>query len=443
LDKGYCVTTLGCRVNQCESAAIGRRLEERGWQQTAAQEASVCIVNTCAVTRKAAMQSRQAIRRIARANPGARIIVTGCYAQIDPSTLACLEGVDTVAGNAFKHIIPDLAADGNRSRDRETARIIHDDISACRQFAPLPASVKGTRTRALLKIQDGCNSFCTYCIVPYARGPSRSMPQDEVMRNLHSLGKEGVREVVLTGIHLGQYGKDLSETTGLESVLDAARTRGAIERIRLSSIEPTEISETLLAGIANRRTGRGRLCGHLHVPLQSGDDKILKRMRRPYDGALFRKVITRARRLLPDAAIGVDVLAGFPGEDETAFMHTFELLEQLPVSYLHVFPFSPRPGTPAWHFKDKVSTGVIKERCLKLRRLSDAKRRNFYLSLVGKKVEVLIETGRDRRTGLARGLSDNYVQVAISGDLRPAVNTFVTVEITSVTEDLMVMGKPV
>ncbi len=440
MNKNYFITTLGCKVNQCESAALGRCLEKTGWTKSDLHKAAVCIVNTCAVTQKAAMQSRQAIRRIARANPAARIIVTGCYAQIDPHRLASIDGVDTLAGNAFKHIIADLAASPHKDQ-ATTYRIIHNDISCCHQFAPLPASVKGTRTRAFLKIQDGCDSFCTYCIVPYARGPSRSMPPEQVLQNLFDLEKEGVREVVLTGIHLGQYGKDISGAVDLETIVDTARSRAAIERIRLSSIEPTEIGETLLAKIASRRTGRGRLCDHLHVPLQSGNNKILERMHRPYDQDLFRKVITTARRFLPDAAIGVDVLVGFPGEDETAFGHTFQLLQQLPVSYLHVFPFSPRPGTPAWHFGDKVPAKVVKQRCRQLRRLSDVKRRNFYQSLVGKELEVLIETDRDSNTGLARGLSANYVQVTISGDQHLKANTFARVKVITVNDDMTVIGK--
>ncbi len=440
MNRSYSVITLGCKVNQCESAAIGRLLEEWGWERTDPEKAAVCIINTCAVTMKAAMQSRQAARRIARANPKARIIVTGCYAQIDPAELASIDGISMVADNSCKHLLASLVAAEENHLPAKPAKMVRGDISKCRKFQYLPASVKGTRTRAFLKIQDGCDSFCTYCIVPYARGPSRSMPPDKVIQNLSSLAREGVKEVVLTGVHLGQYGQDLSGAIDLVSILDRARTKAAIERIRLSSIEPAEIGETLLERIVNRQTGRGRICDHLHIPLQSGDDKILKRMHRPYDRNLFSQLVKTIRHLLPNAAIGVDVLVGFPGEDESAFNNTLELLENLPVSYLHVFPFSPRPGTPAWYFKDKVDPKVIKQRCLQLRRLSEIKRRNFYSSLIGEKLEVLIETTCDKNSGFARGLSSNYVQVFLV-DSRPAANTLVSVEITSLNDDLTVIGK--
>ncbi len=441
MSKLYYIITLGCKVNQCESTAIGRRLDQYGWSLADPEKADVCVINTCAVTAKAAMQSRQAIRRAARTMPGAKIIVTGCYAQISPGRIASLEGVDKVVGHTFKHSIPELITESRQKAP--AAEIIHDEVSQCRHFAPLPASAKGTRTRAFLKIQDGCSSFCTYCIVPYARGPSRSMVPNEVLQNLHVLAEDGIQEVVLTGIHLGQYGQDCSPVTSLTSLLDIIREEAPIERIRLSSIEPTEINELLLDKLTGLRTGKARLCRHLHIPLQSGDDSILNRMHRPYDRNLFEKLIITAKHRLPEAAIGVDVLVGFPGENDTAFNQTFELLEALPVSYLHVFPFSPRPGTPAWHFKDKVKPKLIKTRCRQLRELSNTKRRIFYESLLGKRLEVLIETTGDDTTGIARGLSDNYVQVSIEHGIGIETNTFVNVEITLVNDDLSVIGKPV
>jgi threonylcarbamoyladenosine tRNA methylthiotransferase MtaB len=441
------VTTLGCKVNQCESDALARQLEDQGATQiqdssddktTAAVE--VCIINTCTVTHKAAMQSRQAIRQAVRLHPHARIIVTGCYAQIEPDVVTGIEGVDAVVGHGHKFDLPQLLrprTDGGKPvPDR-----LWSPVREATAFAHLPVSAFGQRTRPFLRIQDGCDAFCTYCIVPHARGPSRSMPPQQVGEQLAALGDAGFREVVLTGIHLGAYGQDLSPATRLAELLKKLSAAGAVEQLRLSSIEPAELTGEIVATVAESRSRQnGRICPHFHIPLQSGDDDILARMHRPYTGALFDDRVSAIHRRLPGAAIGADILVGFPGESERAFENTFQRIEALPVTYLHVFPFSPRAGTPAYHFKERVPQPVIQARCRRMRALGERKKRTFYEGLVGQNVRVLVEGGSGADEGI-KGTTPNYVPVTIDCQgASPGTNTFAEVVIREVTDDLRVIG---
>ncbi|MBT4365092.1 MAG: MiaB/RimO family radical SAM methylthiotransferase, partial [Desulfobacteraceae bacterium] len=266
-------------------------------------------------------------------------------------------------------------------------------------------------TRPFLKIQDGCNSFCTYCIVPYSRGRSRSMPLEEVLNNIKTLDKAGYKETVLTGIHLGCYGLDLTPETSLFKLLDRIDKSTTIERIRLSSIEPHELNNEIIELVAES----DKICNHFHVPLQSGSDNILKRMNRPYTSNKFREMILKISKSIPDAAIGVDTLIGFPGETEKEFENTFSLIKELPVTYLHVFPFSPRKGTPAEKYSDRVDTRVVKARCKKMRELGIKKKRAFCEESIGKTHKVLLEEKRDDKTGLLKGITSNYISVLSDG----------------------------
>jgi threonylcarbamoyladenosine tRNA methylthiotransferase MtaB len=277
---------------------------------------------------------------------------------------------------------------------------------------PTRTAFSGSRTRPFLKIQDGCNALCSYCIVPHARGPSRSLPVADVIEGIKTLSAAGYRETVLTGIHLGHYGCDLIPTARLGELLDRIDRLELIERVRLSSIEPMELTDNLIQRIADSP----RFCRHFHIPLQSGDDRILRKMKRPYTADVFRQRIKTIHNQIPDAAIGVDILIGFPGETDAAFTNTYELIRKLPVTYLHVFPFSARPGTPAARYPDKVAPAVIKERCEKMRRLGQIKRIHFYRKFIGKKVEILVESTRHAATGLLKGLSSNYIPVLIDAD---------------------------
>lgn len=406
------ITTLGCKVNQAESESIAQDLMSSEWSAVRGREqADVCIVNTCTVTQKASMQSRQAVRQAIRANPKAQIVVTGCYAQTAPQEIKSIEGVNCIVGHGEKQAISSMIRTDSHGISDFTVSSC-GDIFQKQDFKLMPIAITAPRTRPFLKIQDGCNAFCTYCIVPFARGRSRSMALDRVLQSIQQLAEADYHEVVLTGIHLGAYGRDLSPAANLATLLHRIRDLELIDRVRLSSIEPLELSGEIIQTVAESDI----FCRHFHIPLQSGDDRILKKMGRPCSRSAFQDLIVKIHELMPDAAIGADTLIGFPGENEKAFEHTYNLIKSLPVSYLHVFPFSARPGTPAAKFTDNVPTEIIKDRCEMMRRLGRDKRMKFYRGFVGKTIPVLIETKRDGATGLLKGISSNYLPVLIDGE---------------------------
>ena len=433
--KKILIKTLGCKVNQCESEAIRSTLVDsgHGFVAGADGDADVVIVNTCTVTRKAAMQSRQAVRQVVRTNPGARVVVTGCHAQTAAAELAAIEGVDRVVGNRDKHRIPQQILAGLTAAPDAGRLPSPVEIAAVHRFDMPSGIAHGGRTRPFLKIQDGCNAFCTYCIVPHARGRSRSLPLDQVLAQIEALASLGYHEVVLTGIHVGCYGQDLTPAVSLYDLLGRIRDARAIDRVRLSSIEPAELSDGIIELAAADETVAGRLCRHFHIPLQSGDDGILQRMHRPYTSEFFRERVNTIVRRLPDCAVGVDTLIGFPGESEAAFENTFRLIDELPVTYLHVFPFSAREGTPASTFSGQLPSAALKARCGRMRRLGADKRHDFYRRQIGKTVNVLVESARDTATGFLKGFTDNYVPVRIDGPDALA-NTFQQVRIDEVTD---------
>ncbi len=443
--KKFTITTLGCKVNQFESELLARRLTDDGRQESPRTEkgeaSDLCIINTCTVTHKASMQSRQAVRQAIRNNPGARIIVTGCYAQTEPEELRKIDGVDDIIGHVDKLHIPDMIP--NRETGASPCAPDANDHGSENEAAPpcTPARQEGGRTRPFLKIQDGCNAFCTYCIVPHARGRSRSTPLEAALEQVEQLARSGRREVVLTGIHLGCYGQDFSPKTSLLKLLNRIHASGVIPRVRLSSIEPRELSDEIivLAAKTNAPLGAGedpprtRICPHFHIPLQSGDDDILRRMRRPYTRAVFKDLVLNIHDRIPDAAIGADVLIGFPGETDAAFENTCSLIRELPLGYLHVFPFSSRKGTPAQGYPDKIPDPVIKERCRRTRAIGRMKKKEFYERFVGETLEVLVEGRRDRGSGLLKGVAPNYLTVLLAGgDILK--NTLVNVRIERAEE---------
>jgi len=423
--KKFVFKTLGCKVNQYESELIADNLKEAGMLQVGAgSEADFCIINTCTVTGKASMQSRQAIRQMIRTCPGAHIIITGCYAQTEPDEIRKIKGVHEVVGNFEKNRISEL--------------ILNRKICSNKNILVAADS----RTRPFLKIQDGCDAFCTYCIVPYARGTSRSMPFNSVIENINHLKKKGCHEVVLTGIHLGRYGKDLLPKKGLPKIglidlLKSIDELKLIDRIRLSSIEPCELSNDIIRLVADSKT----FCRHFHLPLQSGCDNVLKRMHRPYTSSFFKDLILKINKTLPDAAIGVDVLIGFPGETDNDFENTYSIIKELPVTYLHVFPFSPRKGTKAFDYPDKIKESIIKDRCKKIRDLGMEKKEIFFEKAIGKNAEVLIEAKRDTATGFLKGITSNYIPVLIEGeDLLK--NKIINANIYKKTDRFSMMAKP-
>ena len=408
----YKITTLGCKVNQAESDAIAKELESCGWLPANDKEApELFIVNTCTVTQKASMQSRQAVRQAIRAHSNSRIVVTGCYAQTEPDTIRKIKGIHYIIGNSDKHRIGRLVSSDQGEVNGQTITICHD-IRKIQSLKPALNGVAGSRSRPFLKIQDGCDSFCSYCIVPYARGPSRSLPAEKVLEAITTLANAGYREIVLSGVHLGHYGRDLNPAIGLSELLRRIERLNTFVRVRLSSIEPLELTDDLICLVS----GSSRFCNHFHIPLQSGDDLILEKMKRPYRAVDFRNRVTKIRCRMPDAAIGVDALIGFPAETDQAFMHTYELIRDLPITYLHVFPFSARPGTPAARWSDQVAPQVIKKRCAQLRDLGKTKRLKFYKQFIGKQLEVIVESTRHTPSGLLKGLSSNYIPVLIDAN---------------------------
>jgi threonylcarbamoyladenosine tRNA methylthiotransferase MtaB len=433
LSKRYKIITLGCKVNQYETASIQERLASEDYQPTEnAIDADFIIVNTCIVTQRASYQSRQAIRRAIKENPLAKIAVVGCYPQVFPEELKKIEGIHFLAGNSDKAGIVDIITKPSPSELKPAAK---DVIHKSQPFTIIPVKRFMDRTRAFLKVQDGCDSFCSYCIVPYARGTVKSMKQDDVIAAITTFAEEGYKEIVLTGIHLGKYGKDITGKSELVQLLKMIVKQAPSYRIRLSSLEPGEISDELIDMMATEPW----LCSHFHIPLQSGDKGILKRMNRHYTPEDYQQLVSKIHEAIPDAAIGADIITGFPGEDEIAFNNSYSLINDSPISYLHVFPFSPRKGTPAAGFKDHVDTVIIKERAQRLRELGKSKKNRFYRSFIGKELTVLAEGWESEQDKAIKGLTDNYIKVVMPS-LEPARNEFIRVTAERVHKDYL-LGK--
>jgi threonylcarbamoyladenosine tRNA methylthiotransferase MtaB len=423
-EQRVAITTLGCKINQFESAAMAENLGREGFRMVPfADEADIYVINTCTVTARTDAESRKLIRRAGRRNPRARLVVTGCYAQVAFEELRDMPGVDLVLGNVEKKGIPGLL------REIGTGpRVLVSDISLEERAEGLALESFAEHTRAFLQVQNGCDAFCSYCIVPYARGRSRSVPLDEVLAGIGSFAAKGFREVVLTGIHLGAYGLDFVPGESLLSLLAAAEEQRLVPRLRVGSVEPTEISDALIGFLAAAET----VCPHLHIPLQSGSDAVLGRMNRKYSTGYFREVIEKLAKAMPDACLGCDIIAGFPGETEEEFVETLRLVESLPIAYLHVFPFSPRAGTPAAGMPGQVNGAVIRSRAQMLRRLSDRKKRAYYQGFLGRELQVLVQ-GKEP-DGLLKGLSRNYIPVVLLGD-DSLINCEVTVRVTEVARE--------
>jgi threonylcarbamoyladenosine tRNA methylthiotransferase MtaB len=414
------VTTLGCKVNQYDSASIESRLRHEGCELvTFAPGADVYIVNSCTVTDRADAESRQLARRARRFSSTARVIMTGCFAQVSPQRAAIPE-VDHVVG---LNRLPDLI---RVVRGELTAqRVLVDDLRTARAVRTLGAETFTGQTRAFLKIQEGCDLFCTFCIVPMARGRSRSVPPRAVLAQLEMLAQRGFQEVVLTGVHLGGYGGDLEPAIDLCDLLEMLVEQASVPRLRLSSIDPPEVTPRLLGLMARSPV----LCPHLHIPIQAGHDAVLRRMRRKYDTSFVRALGHEIRAALPEAAIGTDLIAGFPGETAAQFEAAVALLESLPLTYCHVFPYSQRQGTTAAKLPEQVDAGHIKQRAQRLRRLGERKRAAFAREFVGTTQRVLVE-GTPTAAGQVQGYSRNYQRVEFVAAPAP-VNREVTVAIVA------------
>ncbi len=401
------ISTLGCRSNQYDSSALEDMIREGDFRIIPFPgPADAYIINTCTVTGRTDYQSRQLIRRARRMNPDAVVIVTGCYAQVSSDEVSRIEGVDYIVGNPEKERIVEYLHMGRQKG--APLKFVSDG-----EGTPLRLRARSSRgrSRVNLKVQDGCNRRCSYCIIPLARGRARSLPPEEVFTEIEALIERGYREIVLTGIHLGAYGLDLPGGWDITGLVTAIEHRGYPCRFRLSSIEPDEITDGLIEVLASAST----ICNHLHLPLQSGDDTILSRMNRPYTGRAFARVVDRLHTTVKGISIGVDVIAGFPGEDDRGFENTFSLIRDLPISYLHIFPFSRRRGTPAYHYPGQVPPDVVKARCQRLRALDGEKREGFFSKFLGERMGVVVESPVERRGGTFRGRTRNYIPVLFDG----------------------------
>ena len=414
------ITTLGCKITQYDSAVIQSRLERSHSFIPFEEPADCYIINTCTVTDRADWEARQLVLRAKRLNPGAKVLVTGCYAQVNPAEVAGVPGVDYVVGlNRMEDLLRfiDLPTEG----DVGTAV---SDVTRERGVPVLGTRALPGHTRAFLKIQEGCNYSCTYCIIPMARGLGRSVPPRKVLEQVRMLADAGYREIVLTGIHLGGYGQDLKPKVDLAALLERIASNRLIPRLRLSSLDPREVPDHLLDLMATSDI----ICPHLHICAQAGDDEILKRMRRNYDSAYYRALLMKVRDRLPDAALGSDIIVGFPGETDQAFDRSLEFFAALPLTYFHVFPYSTRRGTVAASLPDHVGGDVKKARARRMRELGAVKKRDFYLSFRGRRALVLVEEKIDPITGLRRGFSRNYLSFVVSG-CGNLVNSEIEVEV--------------
>jgi len=413
---------LGCKLNFSETSTIARNLQDAGYARVAFEDdPDVFVINTCSVTDNADKKCRWIVRKALRINPEAVVIVIGCYAQLKPQEIAQIPGVNLVLGAEEKfNVAAYLEEEDIARKNRHEAR----EIKHTKEFVPGFSS--GDRTRTFLKVQDGCNYFCAFCTIPLARGRSRSAPIEETLKIARDAADAGAREVVLTGVNIGDFGNGTKESF-LDLIKELEKVEG-IERYRISSIEPNLLSDEIIAFVSNSK----KFVPHFHIPLQSGSDNILSAMRRRYRTALYRERIKLIHKLIPNACIGVDVIVGFPGETEDEFQKTYDFIHELEVSYLHVFTYSERPNTTALRIDEVVSKKIREERNKKLRILSHKKKKAFYLSQMGMVKEVLFEAEEDG--GYMNGFTENYVKV--KAPFNPElVNTIQKIELFEMDRD--------
>ncbi len=427
--------TLGCKLNFSESSALSKMLGEDNYKLVEFEDsADVYIINTCSVTENADKKCRAIIRKGLNTAPEAKIVIIGCYAQLKPQEIVEIPGVSLVLGAAEKFRLVEYL---NTLWEQEEPIAEVSEICAADTFYSSYSS--GERTRAFLKVQDGCDYNCSFCTIPLARGRSRSDSIENVLAKAEEIAAKGIREIVLTGINLGDYGKGIrggrkSDVAFLDLIEALDQVEG-IDRYRISSIEPNLLSEEIIAFVAQSK----KFCPHFHIPLQSGSDNILSAMRRRYKRALYVEKVNRIKELMPDCAIGVDVIVGFPGETEEEFLTTYNFLNELPVSYLHVFAYSERDNTLAIELDGVVSIEERKRRSKMLRNLSHKKKNAFYRQHLNQEAEVLFET--EKKDGLLYGFTENYIKVAMDFD-QSLVNQIVPVQLNSLSPDNIMQVKP-
>ncbi|MBN2417480.1 tRNA (N(6)-L-threonylcarbamoyladenosine(37)-C(2))-methylthiotransferase MtaB [bacterium] len=414
--------TYGCRLNQAETAAMSASFRERGYQVTDdILEADVYVLNTCVVTARSAAKCLKDIRQAIRANPRTTVILTGCYAHLDDERLSAIGGIDYIVDNRMKYSLFDVFA--GPGKQPGTIRI-GDDAPENAAGALSRAGDFSHKTRAAVKVQTGCDNRCAYCIVPYTRGPSRSVPLSRVLSDVGELASRGYREIVITGVHIGDYGRDMHPPSSLSLLLESLLALPYTGRFRLSSLNGADCTDQVIEFIA----GNERVCSHVHLSLQSGCDAILRTMNRSYTTDSIRRVVERLERRLGFFGLGADLITGFPGESEVQALETERFVRELPFTYLHVFPYSVRPGTPAASLPDQIAPGIKQERAARLRGLAEEKQAAFLQKNLHRTVSVLLE-GKKRK-GLLSGLSSEYVRVSIPADAGRA-NELTKVKITA------------
>lgn len=425
MNKSVALYTLGCKLNYSETSTISEEFIRNGYSKKDFSEtADVYVINTCTVTENAEKDCRRYVRKALKSNPNAYVIVTGCYAQLRAKEISKIEGVDAVLGSNEKFKIFDLITDFSKS---EPSCIHVDPLEDLNAFNSAFSSNSDERTRAFFKIQDGCDYKCSFCTIPLARGNSRSLNPESARFQLSKLVEKGFKEIILTGVNIGDYGKNLD--INLYDLLQGFLKVEGDFRIRISSIEPNLLTDEIIDLVAEN----SRICNHFHVPLQSGNDKILRIMQRRYNTSEYQKVIYKAAERIKDVGIGIDVIVGFPGESESDFLSTYNFIKDLPASYLHVFSYSARPDTKAQDYSFKVNPQDKKIRSSKLRILSEKLKSNFYRNMIGKELRVLFE--ESEKESFLYGFTSNYVKVKypFNSDL---ANKFKIVKITGVSDNI-------
>ena len=418
------IITLGCKVNQYESEAVEELFIQKGHKK-AKENADIYVINTCTVTNMSDRKSRQMISKARKDNPQAIIAVMGCYSQVKPEEVAKIEGVDIVLGSRNKENVVELCEEILENKGA-LDKIIAPSES--KTFEELQISNQSEMTRAYIKIQDGCNMYCSYCLIPYARGNIVSREIPDIVSESQRLADNGFKEIVLTGIHVASYGKDFDEDISLIDVIEAVASVNGIKRIRLSSMEPRHITRDFL----ERMKATGKACDHFHLSLQSGSDKILKAMNRKYDKDIYRQKVDLIREVFPNAGITTDIIVGFPGESDDDHQETMDFVKSIEFSKTHLFKFSPREGTRAAKMGDQIDGNSKKIRLHELAKIEEVNRNKFLKDQIGKTLSVLFETGSDLK-GYKSGYSTNYLRVSVDDDVK--VNDIKDVLITDVIAD--------
>ncbi len=399
--------TLGCKVNQYETQAISEIFEKNGYKTKHFTDfADVYVINTCSVTAMSDRKSRQIIRRAKKQNPDSIVVVTGCYAQVSPENVLDIEGVSLVIGTNQKNSIVQAVENLEHEKKSYVKDISHDH-----SFEDMQVTGYSTMTRAYIKIQEGCNQFCSYCIIPYARGPVRSRSKESIIEEAKALSKNGFSEIILVGIHIASYGLDTKDAT-FSDIINSTNEIEGIKRIRLSSIEPMTLNEEFIASISTAN----KLCPHFHLSLQSGCDETLKRMNRKYTTEKYKEIVCSIRKHFPDACITTDIMVGFPGETDEEFSNSLEFAKSMEFSDIHIFKYSQRPGTPAATYPNQVPPSVKEKRSKEMEKVRNASFSKYLDGFLNKEMEVLFEQPWENHEGWYEGKTTNYITVYVKSD---------------------------